>query len=263
MFPTSFLSILFLSILILQQGCATTAPPRPQSSQLSEEVRTKIRTVGITVSEELPHVTLDLPSKGALSGAGCKAGKWTWDSVKIISWSGDSSGVVHYLSGFPVGAVVGAIMLAVAPVAAVVGALSGAVEAPSAAAVEAMETQVRRVLQDERLIGEFGKRVHDHITNRTDVIPTLFPRAGMAYADGGDTETGAQPDARLTIVLKSVGLQGTFDVNPPLALYLETNVNLVYKKRHTISEGAVAVYRRTFRYRSDARILAEWTADDA
>lgn len=276
--PTSFLSILFLAILILQQGCAAT-PWTPWSPDIPKEERAHIRTVGITVSEELPRVTLDLPSQGALSGAGRGAGSWVLKWGSIVGET--ASGMKPYLSGHPVGlAVVGAPLLAGAPFAAVAGALSGAVEAPSAAEVEAMETQVRGVFQDERLIGELGKQVHDHITNRTDVILTLLPSAGMDYADAVDTETGAQPDARLTIVLKSIGLEGTFDVNPPLTLYLETDVTLAYRhKPHAISDNlqplsdsqrtpTVSVYRRIFRVvhaarPSDVHTLAEWTADEA
>ncbi len=40
--PTSFLSILVLTIFILQQGCVSTEPPRLKTSQLSEEERTSI-----------------------------------------------------------------------------------------------------------------------------------------------------------------------------------------------------------------------------
>ncbi len=246
--PTSFRIILVLAILILQQGCVSTEPPRLKSPQLSEDVRTSIRTVDVTVSEQLPPVTLELPSKGALRGAGLRAGKWAGGFLQGIANSGDAMQITIWF-------------LPLAPVWAVAGAFSGAIEAPSAATVDAMETQVRRVLQDERLIGEFGKQVYDHITNRTIVIPTLLPRAGIGDANGGDMKTRAQPDARLTIVLTSVGLQGVSDVNPPLTLYLETMFNVVYQKPYTRSEQVVTSYSRTIRYESKARTLAEWTAD--
>lgn len=246
--PTSFLSILVLTIFILQQGCVSTEPPRLKTSQLSEEERTSIRTVGIAVSEQLPPMTLELPSKGALRGAGLRAGKWTGGFLQGIANSGDAMQITIWF-------------LPLAPVVAVAGAFSGAIEASSAATVETMEMQVRRVLQDERLIGEFGKQVHDHITNRTVVVPTLLPKAGIDDADGGDTKTRAQPDARLTIVLTSVGLQGASDVNPPLTLHLETKVTVIYQKPYTRSEHVGTSYSRTIRYESKARTLAEWTAD--
>lgn len=240
-----YLSLLFLSILILQQGCAAT--PQSPGIHVPSEVRANIRTVGIIVSGQMPRVTLDLPARGALSGAARGAGSWTWDWVTSMpKW-------VTYQVIVPG-------MMAVTPIVAVVGALSGAVESPSAAAVEAMETQVRRVLQDERLIGDFGNQVHNHITNRTDVIPTFLPRGGMD-ADDGDREIENQPDARLTIVFKSVGLQGTSDVNPPLGLYLEAEYTLVCRQKP--HAAAVAVYSRRFRIWNEARTLAEWTADEA
>jgi hypothetical protein len=249
--PAFILSILLLSILILQQGCAMK-PAAGQWPLITEKVRTKIHTVGIAVSEELPRVTLDLPSKGAASGAGRKAGKWAGN------WLIVTGEVVRSAGGAGEGAIFAATtvggMLAVTPVIAGAGALYGAVEAPSAQAVESQETQVRGVLQAERLLGDFEQQVLGHITNRTDVIPTLLPRAGANQADDGEPRTGPKTDARLKIVLKSVDLRGPFDVDPPLALHLEADVAL--------SLYGTGFYSQTFRYKTGARHLTEWTADD-
>lgn len=235
--PVSILSILALSILILQQGCTTPPPGIPSPTLLAERLRAKILTVGIVVSEELPRVTLDLPSKGAASGAGRKAGKWVGNWLMAAAWAGHGA--------FP--------MLAVTPVLAGAGALYGAIEAPSTETVESQERQMHGAIQAERLIEDFEQRVLGHITNRTDVISRLLPRAVANQADNSETNTGPKTDARLRIVLKSVDLRGPFDVDPPLALHLEADV--------TLSLYGTAVYIRTFRYQTGSRHLTEWTAD--
>ena len=73
--PPAITYVLILLLFILQQGCETT-PTESWKTPLTEDTRRTIVTVGIMVSEELPRVTVDLPSKGAASGAGRKAGKW-------------------------------------------------------------------------------------------------------------------------------------------------------------------------------------------
>jgi len=84
---------LVLSVLMGQQGC-TTPLLEPWSPHVTEDVRAKIRTIGIGVvgAEELPRATLELPSKGATSGAGRKAGKWSGNwalSAVVIGGTGN------------------------------------------------------------------------------------------------------------------------------------------------------------------------------
>ena len=240
-------SVLILSLLFLQQGCAT-APTEPLNIPLAADMRRSIHTVGIVIAEELPKVTLDLPSKGAVSGAGRKAGKWAGN------WAMAS---VHVAGvGREPGATTGAAMLVVTPVVAGAGALYGAIESPSAGTVESQETQVRGVLHADKLIGDLEQQLFGDVKNRTDFVPVLLPITGKDNA-GGAPDTGAKPDARLKITLKSVHLRGAFDVDPPLALYLETHVTLLR------SQDAAVLYSRTFHYETGTRQLTEWTANDA
>lgn len=243
--------VLILSLLIGQQGC-TTPPMEPWSPHVTEDVRAKIRIIGIAVAEELPRVAVELPSKGAASGAGRKAGKWSGN------WVMAAGSMAAY--GRELGLTTGAAMLVVTPVVALAGAVYGAIEAPSAEAVESHEAQVHGVLQAEDLIQRLQNHVLKQVTDRTDIsISTLRREASNQI---GDRETVPasevpQPDAMLMIQLQTIDLRGKFDVDPPLALHLEANVAI------TVPSVAPPVYTHSFQYVTGARQLTEWTADDA
>lgn len=253
--PPAITSLLILLLVFLQQGCAT-APMEIGRSPVTEETRSKFRSVGIAVSEELPRITLDLPSKGAVSGAGRKAGKWAgnWAMASVqVAGVGERVGG---RDGLSLGATTGAAMLAVVPVVVGAGALYGAIEAPSAGTVESQETQVRGVLHADTLIQHLEQQVFGYTRDRTDFVPALLPNNRVETA-GRAPSIGTKPDAKLTLTLKSVHLRGAFDVDPPLALYLETHVTLLR------SQDAAVLYSRTFHYETGTRQLTEWTANDA
>jgi len=243
--------VLILSLLMLQQGC--TAPPlRPWSPHVTEDVRAKISTIGVVVAEELPRVALDLPSKGAASGAGRKAGKWSGN------WAMAAGSMAAY--GREFGLTTGAAMLVVTPVVASAGAVYGAIEAPSAEAVESQEAQVRGVLQAEDLIHRLQDHVLKQVTDRTDISIATLPREAsdqIGHRETVSTSGVPQPDTMLMIQLKSIDLRGKFGVDPLLALNLEAQVTL------TPPSAATPLYTHAFQYVTGARRLTEWTADDA
>ena len=250
---------LVLSVLMLQQGCtATPISWRPWSPHVTEDVRAKIPTIGIVGAEELPRVTLDLPSKGAASGAGRKAGKWSGNwamAAGTVAAGGARSG-----EGVIFGLTTAAAMLVVTPVVASAGAVYGAIEAPSAEAVGSQEAKVRGVLQAEDLIHRLEHHVLKQVIDRTDISVATLPR--KASDPFGNRETipargVPQPDTMLMIQLQSIDLRGKFDVDPPLALHLNALVTL------TGPSAATPQYTHPFHYVTGARRLTEWTADDA
>jgi len=243
--------VLILSLLIGQQGC-TTPPMEPWSPHVTEDVRAKIRIIGIAGAEELPRVAIELPSKGAASGAGRKAGKWSGN------WVMAAGSTAAY--GRELGLTTGAAMLVVTPVVALAGTVYGAIEAPSAETVESQEAQVRGVIQGEQLIHQLENQVLTHVTDRTDVVATILPKDASDQIGHRETVPASgvpQPDTMLMIFLKSIDLRGKADVDPPLALNLEAQVTL------TVSSAATPLYTHSFHYTTDARWLTEWTADDA
>lgn len=248
-YPLSW--ILILSLLMLQQGC-TTPPWKPWSPHVTEDVRAKIPTIGVVVTEELPRVTVELPSKGAASGAGRKAGKWSGN------WVMTAFGLAT--QGREPGLTTGAAMLVVTPVVASAGAVYGAIEAPSAELVESQEAQARGVLQAEDLIHRLQHLLLTYVTDRTDISVATLPSEGgdpFGHREIVPASGVPQPDAMLRILLKSIDLQGTFDVDPLLALHLDAQVTL------TSPSAAPLLYTHAFQYVTGARRLTEWTAHDA
>jgi len=253
----AIIRVLILSLLLLQQGC-TTSPWMPWSPHVTEDVRAKIRTIGVVVAEELPRVTLDLPSKGAANGAGRKARKWSGNwamAAGAVAAGGAQSG-----EGVIFGLTTAAAMLVVTPVVASAGAVYGAIEAPSAEAVESQEAKVRGVLQAEDLIHRLQHHVLKQVTDRTDISVATVPREASDQIGQGETVPArgvSQPDTMLMIQLQSIDLRGKFDVDPPLALHLKALVTL------TGPSTATPQYTHPFHYVTGTRRLTEWTADDA
>jgi hypothetical protein len=158
------------------------------------------------------------------------------------------------------GVTTGAAMLVVTPVVASAGAVYGAIEAHSTEVVESQEAQVRGVLQAEDLIRRLQHLVLTQVTDRTDISVATLPREASDQIRHRETVTASeapQPDTILRILLKSIDLRGTFDVDPPLALHLNAEVTL------TAPSAAPLLYAHAFQYVTGARRLTEWTADDA
>ena len=151
-------------------------------------------------------------------------------------------------------------MLVVTPVVAAAGAAYGAIEAPSAGEKEANEASFSGLLQVEDVIHRLQNHVLTHVTDRTDISVSPLPRT--ANDPLGDRESApasrvSQPDALLRILVQSIDLRGTFDVDPPLALHLEVQATLM------VPSAATPMYTHSFHYVTRARHLTEWTADDA
>jgi len=210
--------------------------PNLWSPPVTEDMRDKIRTIGMMVSEELPSVTLELPAKGTASGAGRKAWKWVND------WWAEGAG------------------LAFIPFVAAAGAAKGAIEAPSTETVESQEGQVRGALVGESLIRQLEHQAFTQVTERTDVMASIVPQDDSGQANRRETGPASrvpQPDAMLRIQLQSIELRGELGVNQPLALIVEAQVTL------TAPSAATPLYTHNFQYVTGARRLSEWAAEDA
>jgi hypothetical protein len=244
--------VLSLSILLGLQGCTIT-PPKPWSPHITEEQRAKIHAIEITVSEEFPRVTLDLPSKGPTSGAGRKAGKWSGNWAKaagLVAMSGQGNAAILSLA-------LAAAMLAVTPAVASAGAVYGAIEAPSAKSVESQETQVQVALQSAQLIRQLENQLLTRVREYTDLEAILpIQKTDDRSIHREEVPTTVRADRILRVQLHSIDLQGPFDVNPSLELHFNVGVTLVE------DSDAPAQYTRSFQYVIGFRQLTEWTAND-
>lgn len=230
-----------------------TILPKQWSPHVTEEFRSRIHTVEIAVSEELPRVTLELPSKGAGSGAGRKAGKWSGNWAKAaghVALSGGDGAILTFA--------IGAAMLAVTPAVASAGAMYGAIEAPSAESVESQETQVQVALQSAQLIRQLENHLLTQARDRTNLAATLSSKkTDDKLTRPEEALTPVIADRILRVQLQSIDLQGPFDVNPPLELHFTVQVTL------TGGSDTTPQHTRSFHYVTGARLLAEWTVDDA
>jgi len=225
-----------------------------RSPRVTEDVRAKIRTIGIVVSEELPSVALDRsvsidhhdrPLTGpASSRPGLK--------------EGDLGGLA-VMAPTELGAALTAALIGAAVVYGA-GTLIEETKKPSAEAVKSGEAQVHGALLSEYLIHQLEKQALAQVTERTDVMATILPKdaGNQAGPREAATATDGQPDARLTIILTSAELRRTLsDADPPLALQVEARVTL------TGPSAGLRPHRDSYRYVTGARRLTEWTAEHA
>ena len=273
---SSLATLVIVSALVLQ-SCATPTPRQPPP-------RGDVHILEIEVTEQLPRITLELPSKGAASGAGRKAGKWAGNwaiTSAMVAGAGFYGGnLITALAA----AVVGGGMLALTPVVATAGAVKGAFEAPSTASVESGEAQVRGILQAEDLPLRLRVQMLKEVADKTSITIAGRPQAGdsiVAHKETASPGEGRQPDrvhdsdlewllygnfkvgpgeerqpkSILRIQLTSLELHGPYEVDPELALHIEAEVTLA-----TPPAGS-PIY--TFRYVTRALRLSEWVATDA
>jgi len=262
--PATIINILLLSLFLGQQGCVPTVKgggaqmlyEQHRSPRVTEEVRAKIRTIGVVVSEELPNMSLDRSvsidrhDRPLTGPASSRPGLKEEDLRPLMN---------NPILGLPATMLLGA-LFGGATVYEYVGTLIEETEKPSAEAVKSGEAQVHGALLSEYLIHRLKKQVLAQVTERTDVEATILPK------DAGDqtnhreavTAKGGQPDARLTIVLTSAELRRTLsEIDPPLALQVEARVTL------TGPSTASRPHQDSFRYVTGARRLTEWSAEDA
>lgn len=186
---SSLVTLVIVSALVLQ-SCATPTPRQPPP-------RGDAQILEIEVTEQLPRITLELPSKGAASGAGRKSGKWAgnWAMASaIVTGSGFYGGNVITMMAT---AVVGGAMLALTPVVAAAGAVKGAFESPSTESVESGEAQVRGILQAEDLPQRLREQVLKEVADKTSIILAGQHQAEdtiVAQEKAAGPGEGRQPD---------------------------------------------------------------------
>lgn len=247
----AIITVLILSLLLVQYGCAT---PSRWSAHVTEDKRANIRAVGIVVREERPDVTLVIPTKGR--GAGVKASQW---SGKWLLWTVGGT-LAGAQGGLLPGAAIGATMLAAMPVVATAGAVKGAIDAPPAKAVDSGETQVREIIQGQ-LIRQLEEQVLTQVRDRTTLVAIPLHKGAEDEASHREpvrlSEIPRPADAVLMIRVKSIKLQGPWDVNPLLRLAMEAQATL------TDPAGGPPLYTHTFGYTSEAQLFTTWTSNNA
>lgn len=238
-------------------GLTGCADPQHWKPPVSEELRASFGTVGLVGLDTVPDIQVDTPAKGSLAGAGRKAGGWTRDWL-LGGPRGCSSGGS---SGGGIGTILcAAVWLGLTPVVAMSGAVYGAATAEDAATVKKAETQLKDSLAKLR----YGRALRDHVADEAKKYsPTLalFP---LDQANLGNTDSS--PDAPrakdgintiLEIEVESIGVNGQWDVDPPLAITVKA------KARMLESRSGKVLHDDSFRYTTKTRSFSDWAKDDA
>jgi len=193
---------LILSVFMVQQGCTTPPlePSMPWSPHIKEDVRAKISTIGVRVGEKLHSVTVELPSKGAASGARRKARMWSssWVSSPSEALAQQAGKESPGLDGLLLTTTAAGAILVLTPVVAVAGAVMGAFEAPAAPGTVNRELDClhRMMILGQRhtppkiiFIPHFPRLAEDNVREgfcEHDAYPLHSRRGPLPHPSGGD-----------------------------------------------------------------------------
>lgn len=233
---------LFIAILFIQLGCAHKPPIRHPS----EQVRTKLGSIGVVSALFVPKVEFSTPAKGRLRGA------LTGAAQGAGSMAG--SGAIY---SDPYGLLLGLIL---APVAGLIGGVAGGVLAEPAVKVEKEEARLRNVLTDLKIqetMRNHFLRVAREKTNSPFVVleeqGPVTPDEEINYC----SLSGNGIDTVLEISVLNFGLKGSMGINPPIEFFMNLRLKLI----RTI-DGEM-VYVTTMRYEGKKLKFADWSANNA
>ncbi len=240
-------------LLLLASGCAVPRPPAPMNAQDIRALKARLGQIGIARASYLPHVEVQVPSKGRANGAkdGAKVGAIMpiEFALEAVQGCGDPSCAYILLGGF-----------ALAPVGAVIGGVGGAITADPAKAVSQREARIDEVLAKLRM----QQKMDAQFVSRLSSLKT-FTFTELAKA--GPVTEAARPDYRRyrasgidtvnEIDVKKLTLTGWGKVQPDLSLSLDVQVRLV------ATADNKALYCREYVCTSTDDKFAAWAAQDA
>ncbi len=233
-----------LSLLIGEVGCAHKYQLPP-----SEDLRSKLGTVGIVFVKTIPESNFNTFAKGRLTGAGKGAAGGAAGGAALgiaISIAAGPFGVL--LSPFLVGGG--------AAIGGVTGGVAGTAGSVSASEAEHIETAINNALSalriQETMAGHLLGASKALVDYRFYPEPVLLAKAsdyGFLKEKGVDTA--------LEVIVESVGFEGGNGNDPAIALFMNIGERLV-----RISDGEV-LYENKIIYRSAKRKFSLWSKNDA
>lgn len=228
--------LLFLSVLHVLYGCASLHPlpsPAPDTSML--------HSVAVVPSPSVPAVTIHRPSRGVVASMGRKGARWMGEMFAGGVSGGGSSG-----DGLAAMFVV-ALTTAASVVAGMAGCVVGGFQALPVEKLDAADTCVQRAFVLHNLQNDFATRV-------TREVEHAALRNAIVVAEMGPAEIGTGPPATDAVVEVSItrfGLEGPWDVNPPLSVMMTGRYRLLLPQGTELNTGE-------FTYRGPPRLFEEW-----
>lgn len=248
-----------ITLLIIQVGCAHVEP-------LPEQVRAKLRTIGVVSARYTPETSFSVFPKG--KGAGASAGAVTGAAAGFTT-------VSPLLGATCVGlpSVCGPLLvlqLAVIASATFLGALGGAAAGTEAAVPSALAEDTETKLQDAYVYLNVQETMRENVLEvaRAETPYNFVPLTGEGPTAPSDSLAGDQEvsystlvdkgiDAVLEVSVRKIYTTSCWGKEPVLSLNMDVGVRLVL----TSDDGRY--YSRKFRYHSQVRKLAEWSEDNA
>jgi len=225
------LSVLIGGTLLAAGGCASVPAPPP-----SEEVRAGLGRLGICSAPASTSGEWNMPAKGGWAGGG----------------RGAAVGALSVLAAPCAGYGCAANVL-LAPVGAVVGGIAGSAMAEPTTVVKEAEAAIQSAFADLRIPYLLRDQVAH--TARAETPHSLVPQEDVADTDTScvRSEGVAGPvDTVLQISIHGYGTKAAWRPNPPVFLFLDTDVRLL-----RAADGTV-IYSRKVAWMSAGRPLAEW-----
>jgi len=245
---TSWFCILFL---LLQTGCAHV----PFS--LSDAARSRLGTAAVASARFVPKMELLTPAKGGLSGAGRKAAKWSLACLTFPvqgnggSCSGEFCGAAYLL--------LAALTVAAATVGGLTGGVVGATQAEPAEVIEQQEKVIQTSIA--------GLQIQENMRERFVKLALQTGRDLVELKENGPSFDGEavnygplasrQIDSVIQLSVVEMGLDGEWDVNPPIYFHMKADVTIF-----RTADGS-SLYHDFFEYTSPKYTFAEWSANNA
>jgi len=215
------MSLLFKSILLIQllAGCASTPTTYIMTSAETEELRSDLGTIGVTISTYPIKSTFTVPAKG-----------W-WGGMKRGFISGATTPVlIGFVAPVPGGTFLG---LIVAPFTAIYGAISGARKSLSIDEVESAEAGLNHALdrlraEDDRQtsLAEFVRLAEARTAFKFVALPAQALTHRDDYVRYSDLDQKGI-DTILELRVESGGLWGMNELDPPSVAFIETRIRLI------------------------------------
>lgn len=227
---------LSLYLLIGGVGCAYKYQPPP-----SEDVRSKLGTVGIIFESTIPESNFSTFAKGRLAGAGKGAA------------GGATVGATVGISAGPIGIL---LLPFLAGGGAVIGGVAGATGAVPTSDAEKIETAISSALSalriQETMAGHMVRASRALVEYRFYPEPVLHEET----SDYGVLK-GKGIDTAMEVFVERVGFEGGEGSDPAIALFMNLRERLVR------TSDSVVLYENRFIYRSAQRRFTRWYESNA
>lgn len=229
-------------------GCTHTPNTYTMEPQEVENIRSKLGTVGVTVSNYIATAEISLPGRGPLGGAG--RGFVVGGTIPVA---------VGAVSPIPGGTVIGILFV---PIGALVGTFYGAAVAAPAEEVDKAKEVINQTVDKLRAMDlqlQFRDQVVEQLRQGTDLKVVALSEVGPKRKEEVvqyDQLSIPEIDTVLELRIERGGLWGLYTVKPPSAAFAEIRARLIRTRDNEVLLDDVLFCA------SEKRSYKEWSQDE-